>query len=329
MTTTALELRRSIENCELPHEFFNEHHTVLKRRIDDTLDGLAPRVEWVIGPSRVGKSMLLNALASDYPAQRVGNVREVPVLTVPVLSSISSKLLPISVLTALGVPLPQRGLTSGVMFNRMLEQLRLAKTKVLLWEEASHLVEPGSRVPPRAAGDWFKDLHEQLGVTLILFGVPRLQKLFESNEQLRCRASARREFRPYSYMSVPERQSFTACVHTYAEIFKKAGWPIQVDLQSLVNNCYLLCGGLVGVLSRFMQELACLMTHQSPRAVTYDDCALAAQAIETPSTTTYPPFSGRPVTAVELNKAHEEVLRLNGMTLRPLATTPTTITSGI
>ncbi len=325
---TAIELRRSIENCELNHHYFVEHYTALKRRIDDTIDGLAPRVEWVIGPSRVGKSMLLNALASEYPVQRVGNVRQVPVLTVPVLSSISSKLLPISVLGALGVPIPQRGLTSGVMFNRMLEQLRLAKTKVLLWEEASHLVEPGSRVPPRAAGDWFKDLHEQLSVTLILFGVPRLQRLFESNEQLRCRASAKREFRPYSYTSSEERLNFTACVHTYAELFNKAGWPIEVELETLVNNCYLLCSGLVGVLSRFMQELACQMTNQSPRAVTYADCTLAAQAIESPTMPICPPFSGRPVTVIELNRAHEEVLSLNGMTLRPSTTTPTHITSG-
>lgn len=313
----ALELRRRIENCELPHRFFVEHYTALKRRIDDTLAGLAPRVDWVVGPSRVGKSMLLNALASEYPAQRIGNARHVPVLTVPVSSSISSKLLPISVLSALDVPLPQRGLTSGVMFNRMADQLRLAKTKVLLWEEASHLVEPGSRVPPRASGDWFKDVYEQLGVTLIMFGVPRLQRLFESNEQLRLRASTRREFRPYNFKSEQEQQDFSSCVRTYAVLFSEAGWPIHVEFDSLVKNCYLLCGGLVGVLSRFMQELASQIAYETPRALTFADCARAAQAIESGAHPHCPPFVNEVVMAIELNQAHAHVLEFSGMALRP------------
>ena len=59
---------------------------------------------------------------------------------------------PASVLMALQVPIPRLGLTSGVMFNRMVDQLRLAQTRVIIFEEASHLVEAGARVPPRAAG---------------------------------------------------------------------------------------------------------------------------------------------------------------------------------
>ncbi len=61
-----------------------------------------------------------------------------------------------------GVPvLPTDGLMPASP-TRMIDQLRLAKTRVLIFEEASHLVEPGARGPPRAAGDWFKSVADEL-----------------------------------------------------------------------------------------------------------------------------------------------------------------------
>jgi hypothetical protein len=312
----ATELRRNIETCELPHPAFLEHHKALQRRIEDALAGYAPRLDWVVGPSRVGKSMLLNALARDYPATKVDGGRRVPVLTVPISPSISPMLLPMSVLTALGVPLPQRGITSGIMFNRMADQLKLARTQVLLFEEASHLVEPGARLPPRAAGDWFKSVLETLDMTVILFGVPRLERLFASNEQLRLRASARREFRPYNFQSIDEQRAFASCVRTYSGLFSQSGWPIEVPHDVLVRHCYLLCGGLVGVLSRFMQELACQMAYEAPRGLTFADCAATVQLIEGAGHPHCPPFFQETVSAIELNQAHAHVLEISEMPMR-------------
>lgn len=312
----ALELRRSIETCELPHAAFVEHLNFLKRRADDAIEGFAPRLEGVLGPSRVGKTMLINALERAYPPSKIDGVRHVPLLTVPVSPSISPLLLPMSVLTALGVPLPQRGITSGVMFSRMADQLRLAGTRVLLFEEASHLVEPGARLPPRAAGDWFKSVLENLGITVMLFGVPRLERLFASNEQLRLRASARREFRPYNFQSVEEQRAFASCVLTYAGLFQQSGWPIDVPRDLLVKHCYLLSGGLVGVLSRFMQELACQMAYETPRTLTFDDCATTVKLIESAGHPHCPAFARETVSAIELNQAHAHVLEINDMPMR-------------
>ena len=314
--STARELRRRIESCELQHPTFMELYGVLKQRLDDACEGYASRIEWVVGPSRVGKTMLINALSRLHPEQKVEGKRQVPVLIVPVSPNISPLLLPTSVLMALGVPLPQRGITSGVMFNRMMDQLRLAQTKVLMFEEASHLVEPGARVPPRAAGDWFKSVADNLNLALLLFGVPRLERLFDSNEQLRLRASARRDFRPDDFRSREEQVAFASCVRTYADLFAASGWPIGLPLHQLVPQCYLLSGGLVGVLSRFMQELASQMAYESPRELTLEDCQSAAAAIESAGHPDYPAFHKTDTSAVELNIAHAHVLETNGMAVR-------------
>lgn len=86
------------------------------------------RIERVMGPSRVGKSMLINALRRAFPETKVDGRRRVPVVVVPVPTPVSPVLLPSSVLTALGLPV-QRSITSGAMGNRMLDQLKLAGSR--------------------------------------------------------------------------------------------------------------------------------------------------------------------------------------------------------
>lgn len=287
--TPAKQLRHAIESCELPHPLFLEQFNPLRQRIEDAIDGAASRIERVIGPSRVGKSMLINALRRSFPETKVDGRRHVPVLVVPVPTPVSPLLLPASVLGALGLSV-QRNITSGAMSNRMLDQLKLAGTRAVIFEEASHLVEPGARVPPRAAGDWFKFLADSLNLTLFLLGVPRLERLFEHNEQLRMRTSASRRLLPYDSRIPEHMKAFHSCVATYAKLFRESGYPIDLSASQLTYQCYLLSGGLIGVLSRFMQELASQMAYESPRSLKFTDCQAAADAIEAAGSRQFRPF---------------------------------------
>lgn len=308
-------LRRNIETCELPHAAFVAHLDALTSRIDDALDGYAARLDALVGPTRVGKTMLINALRRSYPETKRDGARQVPVLVVPIPSNISPVLLPSSVLKALGVPVPVRSVSSGMMFERMCDQLRLAQTRVLLFEEASHLVEPGAKLPHRAAGDWFKSLMDELNMTVVLFGVPRLHKLFASNEQLRARASATREFRPYDWRDAAQMRAFATCVKTYADLFESSGWPIQLSMEMLTKHCYLLSGGLIGILSRYMQELSCQLVGEAHRPLTFSDCHAAATAIECFGHPDFPAFTREEVSPMELSQAHSHTLEINDMSL--------------
>lgn len=98
----ARELRKLIETCELPHIAYKEMLDELSLCLQDAHDGFASRIEWIVGPSRVGKSMRVNALARPYPRTQSNGRWHVPVLVVPFKSAISPTLLPINVLTALG-----------------------------------------------------------------------------------------------------------------------------------------------------------------------------------------------------------------------------------
>ncbi|CAG2159419.1 ATP-binding protein [Cupriavidus numazuensis] len=315
--TPAKQLRKAIESCELPHLLFLQQFNPLRQRIEDALDGAASRIERVMGPSRVGKSMLINALKRTFPETRINGRRHVPILVVPVPTPVSPLLLPSSVLAALGLPV-QRNITKGVMDNRMLDQLNLAGTRAVLFEEASHLVEPGARVPPRSAGDWFKALADSNNLTVFLFGVPRLQRLFDSNEQLRLRSSAARYLLPYDSRIPENMKAFHICVATYANLFRESGYPIDLTAAALTYQCYLLTGGLIGVLSRFMQELASQLAYEAPRTVTLADCQAAADAIEAAGSPHFPAF-GNPdsmqaeVAPAALHQAFVQVMNDNDL----------------
>ena len=116
-------------------------------------------------------------------------------------------------------------------------------------------------------------------MTLILFGIPRLERLFSANEQLRRRARPARYFRPYDPGDTEQMAAYTSCVSSYAKLFASAGYPIEVRPRILTEQSFLLSGGLIGVLADFMRELARLLKNDSPRPVTYLDCVRVLEEV--------------------------------------------------
>jgi hypothetical protein len=288
----------------------------LRLRIDDALEDQPPSIDMVVGPSRVGKTMLIHSLARLYPEKTKDGVRYVPVLVVPVPTPATPKQMPHSVLKALGAPLPTTNRSNAQMFERMTRQLKLAGTRVILFEEASHIVDAGNRLPPRAAGDWFKQLMDQLNISIVLFGIPLLEKLLESNEQLRYRSGAVMRFNPYAWSEEAERRHFAACIRTYVKIFEQAGSRFTFDFEPLVRNTYLLSGGLIGVVSKFMSRLAFDIKSREQRDISFEDCAFSASKIEAAGDINYPAFAEIDVAPVKLKAAHTWVLNEAGVRYR-------------
>jgi len=309
------ELRAAVEDAEFHHLSFEPHFRYLGQRIEDALAGFSYRIERLIGPSRVGKSMLFKALARMYPAQKVDGRRVHAVLHVPLRNFLSPHALPHAVLKALGVMPPRGRPNSEELMTLTVDQLRLAGTKVLLIEEASHAVERSSKVKPEDAADWFKSIAENLNITLLMEGVPQLEVLFKSNEQLRLRASRRLEFWPYDIRVPGERQAFASCVRTFIDVFSEHGWRSDVPMSLLVPHSYLLSGGRVGVLARFMQELARAVGQSAPRPLTWNDFVEAADTVEDAGHPDHRAFARQEVTEVELAAAYGYAIHDTGMPL--------------
>ena len=304
----AKAIQNNIIESELPHLFFEEHLQALKDRIEDAMDGYPPFVDCVLGPSRVGKGALIRGLERDHPRLLEDGAHRVPLLVVPVPSPATPKLLPRSVLIALGIPLPSTNLSTAFLYERMARQLKLAKTRVILFDESGHIVDKGTKVSARAAGDWFKQLVDQLNVSVVFFGIPQFEKLLDSNEQLRYRCGAVMRFNPYAWSAPDEQRQFAACVVTYAKFFEKGGIRFTFDLEPLVRNCYLLSGGLIGIVNEFMVRLANDLARSKGQEISFEQCATTAQKIQIAVASEHVPFAEANVPSVKLHAVHTAVL---------------------
>lgn len=301
-----MSLFKAISDCLILHPRFAEVFDTLTMRIDRALDGDQQPLSWVIGPSRIGKSQVCREIAAKYPSVMVNGQRKIPVLVVNSPTSTTAKSLPSSVLGALKVFVPPRIKTPAQLDAFMLQQLRLAGTKVIVFDEASQLGEKGASLSPFSVADWLKKGFNSDDLTQALLGVPRLEKLTKANQQTRARSYKQIVWRPYDAKDATELQSYLVSVNTFLSIFKQEGWRFAIAEEAIALNCYLQAPGLIGGLKDFMKAVARSLDKQTPRSLTMDDFRRVANEIESLGHPKFPPFRNETVTMVELAQAFEQ-----------------------
>lgn len=141
--------------------------------------------------------------------------------------------------------------------------LKITRTRVLIFEEMQHFVEHGSRTAAREAADWLKVLGEEMNLTLVLTGLPIANEIFARNEQLRDRAQAVIEFRPYNWNDAGEQLAFRGALLSLSEAFSEAGWTVP-DARDLnyAKRVYAACLGRIGMMVKLFREAEKLATSQ-------------------------------------------------------------------
>lgn len=311
MSTPSLE--SALKRVHVDHPRFKDLSALLKDRLDDAISGEDTKITWIIGPSHVGKSQLAQCIANAY-APAVHSVKKhIPVLFAPAKTATTTRLLPIAVLKALRAPYRETNQSAGVLTEHMFTQLRLAGCKGVLFDEVSQVVEPGSRVVPFEASEWFKELDNERAFAQVLLGVPRLNRLFEANHQLRNRSYKKIVWLPYDVSKQADLETYAGVVNTFLEEFRKAGWKFIPAFEVIVANCYLFAPGLVGHLSDLMRQLAKGLRGQEPGTIGMHHFFAAANLLEACGDPQYPAFSSEVVKMSQLTAAYRHVLVSNGL----------------
>jgi hypothetical protein len=303
-------LREAIEATQIEHLRFTRVLQTVAGRIDAALAGSEPKFQAIAGPSRVGKSALMAALKARYPETNIGNQRQLRVLFVDAPDAPSPKLLPITVLTALGVPIPPSRYRAGDLTGFMHEQLDEVKNVVLAFDEFSQYVEPGSRVSAVEVARWCKNVVLK-GRTIVAAGVPRIEHLPDSDEQLQGRSYRTVLFDPYRPDDPEELGAHGSISLAYLDMLKKHGWRVQEDVYPILANMYLHAPGLGGGVCDFMRELARRLEGRKPGLLTIEDFADASATLAPLGPAVPAPFSSLEVTPTDLNKAYLHVVARN------------------
>lgn len=151
--------------------------------------GIAERIR-ILGESGTGKSTICIWIKQKYPRQSLVDRDVLPALVVSIPPAATISSLAEAMLSELGDPSPLTGNISNKTM-RVVTLCKACKVEVILFDEAQHIYDRGKQVTHYMVGDWLKSLVDNLAVPTVFLGLPRLELLLQSNEQLRRRFSKR------------------------------------------------------------------------------------------------------------------------------------------
>ncbi|WP_347909874.1 TniB family NTP-binding protein [Pseudomonas grandcourensis] len=202
----------------------------------------------MLAPTRTGKSELIRLLQADHPSFTSEGRRSIPVLRVATPVNPTRKSLPEAMLASLDPRKYGRG-SAEQLTQRACGLIELAGTRVVIFDEIQHFIERPSRALAREVADWLKLLSEEMGLTILMLGLPSARAIFAGNEQLRDRAEAVHYLYPYRWNDPQERALFQNCVLTLCGALTQAGWHVP-DVKSLdfIRRLYASTQGRIGML---------------------------------------------------------------------------------
>lgn len=205
----------------------------------------------ILGEAGTGKSSLCRWMMVQYPRRRLLDRDQIQILHMVVPPAATVMGVADALLSSLGDPHPGRG-SITLKTLRIVTLCRNCKVELLLVDEAQHLQDRGDVRTHYLVGDWFKNLIDELKVPTVMLGLPQLQKLLETNEQLRRRFSRR--------MWLALGQSDTDSIETEChELFLSLSsllpfsvMPGAYDAQDMGSRLYYACDGRVAYIKKLL-----------------------------------------------------------------------------
>jgi hypothetical protein len=144
----------------------------------------------VYGESGTGKSSLCRWLGTQHPRRQLPDRDTVEVLIVSVPPAATIAGVADQMLKELGDPFRVTGTVTNKT-SRVATLCRECRVEMILFDEAQHFHDRGDTRTHYMVADWLKHLIDEVAIPTVLLGLPRLESLLQTNEQLRRRFSRR------------------------------------------------------------------------------------------------------------------------------------------
>lgn len=201
----------------------------------------------LFGPSRIGKLEVAQALMADFPHQDIDGRICKPLIRVASPPEPNQRSLTLSIIRGMEGRVLSKINTSD-LYDQALKQLKILGVRTIIFDEIQHLSEYGSPQKVRSAADFLKVLSDELGISLILMGLPVAERLLGLNEQLRGRCLSTELIYPYAWVSASDRAGFAAGIELITEAYREQGWTIAFDESADLPALYAACIGRFGIL---------------------------------------------------------------------------------
>lgn len=210
-----------------------------------------PQLLPVFGPTRVGKTTLLNHSIREIIEQR-GDEKSVISVVSP--KHLTGRALPDACLAAIGM--------SATMFRNhvaatdaFIKAVYKRDSCLIVFDETQHMLERGSSTTVRAAADFLKLISDQTDASIVISGLPSSAGLFQANEQLADRARRPVHFYPYDWHG-SDYKCFRASLAAALEYLDDQGWKtFDVKDSKFARRMYVATAGRFGLIRKIFMEV--------------------------------------------------------------------------
>jgi hypothetical protein len=266
-----------------------------------------PQILPVIGPTRVGKTKLLERVIQGHVQPSPSQRHEIISVVSP--KHLTGRALPDACLTSIGL--------SAVLFKNevaatdaFVKAVKKHRTQLIIFDETQHMLERGSSTTVRAAADFLKMLFDQTQTSLLLVGLPALTGLFQANEQLADRARRPVQYFPYTWDGT-DYKSFRSALAAALQFLAERGWE-TFDLKDadFARRMYVASAGRYGLINKLFMEVQC---SGSNRAL-YDDFAQAYERVVIGRWVAFNPFDvSQTIQTEHMALAYTQVMKEAGV----------------
>lgn len=154
-----------------------------------------------------GKTTVLQYYESRFPRIESKRGTRIPVLRVNTPEFPSVKTLAEAILYAMGDPSAAKG-TATAKTERIVHFFKECCVELLFIDEFQHFYDGRRTAESERVSDWLKNLINNVGIPVILAGLPRSIAVVNTNPQLRRRFGAPHYMEPFDFESEEERLEF-------------------------------------------------------------------------------------------------------------------------
>ncbi|MQT24312.1 TniB family NTP-binding protein [Pseudomonas helleri] len=244
----------TIANELVGHARFNTVHGHLVEVLTRARAG-DPQILPIVGPTRVGKTCLLDNFRAMNSTSGTSRSREIISVVSP--KHLTGRALPDACLTSIDM--------NPALFNNhvaatdaFIKAVNKHGARLIIFDETQHMLERGSSTTVRAAADFLKGLFDQAQASIVLAGLPSLMGLFYANEQLADRARRPVEYFPY-YWQGKDYISFRSALGSALDYLEDSGWDtFEFNDRDFAQRMYVATAGRYGLINKIFIEVQAL-----------------------------------------------------------------------
>lgn len=221
----------------------------------------------IYGQSGCGKSTVLRYYLQQFPRQTTPRKTVIPVLKVVTPEAPTVRSFTEAVLVALGDSAAARG-SAAVKTQRIMHFIRECEIQLFLIDEFHHFCD-SKRTEYGRVTDWLKNLINECGVPVVLFGLPRAISALNSNEQLRRRFSSPIHLSEFGFATPEEQLTFRSVLQHLQSLM-----PYQKGLDlsdsEVAMRFHFATNGLIDYVVKIIDELVVASAGNPRPAVDYN-----------------------------------------------------------